>query len=210
MLLAELESQCEGEGDTMMMKTTFPRTALMALLCLAIPAFVHASVCTTGPPTGAWVCIDDITETMTGNFSGFDSGTTLFITQEGIGVLGNADFHGEYTSTDPNAPGLGVDQIFNYNMIEPGSTNVSDTLTFTLTGLGGGLVSVDLSFFSDSLDGIPPVAIPSGINVGENNVFHPLSDLAIAEYSTPEPGTLVMFGSGILGLAGMLRRKLKV
>jgi hypothetical protein len=26
--------------------------------------------------------------------------------------------------------------------------------------------------------------------------------------STPEPGTLVMFGSGILGLAGLLRRKL--
>lgn len=25
---------------------------------------------------------------------------------------------------------------------------------------------------------------------------------------TPEPGTLIMFGSGILGLAGMLRRKL--
>jgi hypothetical protein len=28
--------------------------------------------------------------------------------------------------------------------------------------------------------------------------------------TTPEPGTLVMFGSGILGLAGVLRRKFKV
>jgi hypothetical protein len=28
--------------------------------------------------------------------------------------------------------------------------------------------------------------------------------------STPEPGTLVMFGSGIIGLAGMLRRKFNV
>ena len=27
---------------------------------------------------------------------------------------------------------------------------------------------------------------------------------------TPEPGTLVMFGSGILGLAGVLRRKINL
>jgi hypothetical protein len=28
--------------------------------------------------------------------------------------------------------------------------------------------------------------------------------------ATPEPGTLVMFGSGIVGLAGMLRRKINL
>jgi len=27
---------------------------------------------------------------------------------------------------------------------------------------------------------------------------------------TPEPGTLVMFGSGVIGLAGLLRRKFNV
>jgi len=31
----------------------------------------------------------------------------------------------------------------------------------------------------------------------------------IRNTSTPEPGTLVMFGSGLLGLAGIIRRKLK-
>jgi len=28
--------------------------------------------------------------------------------------------------------------------------------------------------------------------------------------ATPEPGTLIMFGSGILGLAGVLRRKINL
>ena len=28
--------------------------------------------------------------------------------------------------------------------------------------------------------------------------------------STPEPGTLILFGSGIVGLAGIIRRKLNV
>src|ERR1017187_6459269 len=28
--------------------------------------------------------------------------------------------------------------------------------------------------------------------------------------TTPEPGTLIMFGSGIIGLAGMLRRKINL
>ena len=28
--------------------------------------------------------------------------------------------------------------------------------------------------------------------------------------TTPEPGTLILFGSGILGLAGVLRRKINL
>ena len=34
------------------------------------------------------------------------------------------------------------------------------------------------------------------------------SELAFSQYPVPEPGTLAMFGSGIVGLAGVLRRKL--
>ena len=30
------------------------------------------------------------------------------------------------------------------------------------------------------------------------------------EPTTPEPGTLIMFGSGVLGLAGLLRRKISL
>ena len=34
--------------------------------------------------------------------------------------------------------------------------------------------------------------------------------LDIGGSSVPEPGTLVMFGSGIIGLAGVLRRKINL
>jgi len=42
-----------------------------------------------------------------------------------------------------------------------------------------------------------------------NPSFNLLRD-GIASIASPEPGTLVMFGSGVLGLAGFVRRKLNV
>jgi hypothetical protein len=36
------------------------------------------------------------------------------------------------------------------------------------------------------------------------------AEFDLAPPTTPEPGTLVMFGSGILGLAGVLRRKINL
>ena len=35
-----------------------------------------------------------------------------------------------------------------------------------------------------------------------------LDNLTLTQNTTPEPGSLVLFGSGMLGLAGLLRRKI--
>jgi hypothetical protein len=45
-----------------------------------------------------------------------------------------------------------------------------------------------------------------GVGYGTNGIFY--ADMSVN--STPEPGTLIMFGSGILGLAGVLRRKINL
>jgi PEP-CTERM motif len=43
---------------------------------------------------------------------------------------------------------------------------------------------------------------------GGNNVDY--VDPLVSGHFAPEPGTLVMFGSGVIGLAGLIRRKLSV
>ncbi len=57
------------------------------------------------------------------------------------------------------------------------------------------------------------LASPGGLLavLGGNNVIYadPLVSGSFGS-STPEPGTLVMFGSGVIGLAGLLRRKFSV
>ena len=47
-------------------------------------------------------------------------------------------------------------------------------------------------------------------NNGANDIGAILDNVSIVSVPTPEPGTLALFGSGILGLAGMLRRKINL
>jgi hypothetical protein len=59
----------------------------------------------------------------------------------------------------------------------------------------------------------------SGVQMGTEPLtgfqtgFSPLVEgmsFNFAQTIVPEPGTLVMFGTGVLGLAGLLRRKMNV
>jgi hypothetical protein len=47
-------------------------------------------------------------------------------------------------------------------------------------------------------------------NSPNDNIGSILDNVSIVSVPTPEPGTLALFGSGILGLAGMLRRKISL
>ena len=108
---------------------------------------------------------------------------------------------------------------------DPGATVLSDLLRFENgVTLPGGQVDTVMFYFSQA--GGPSLAdtgFPSVINPNDGgglfewqvggvsgfdwypggNVYHGISD-------TPEPGTLLMFGSGIAGLAAMLRRKINL
>jgi PEP-CTERM motif-containing protein len=60
---------------------------------------------------------------------------------------------------------------------------------------------------------IPPYDLAGGnwtIEVDPDGPDGPDTEPDPSPTPTPEPGSLVMFGSGIMGLAGLLRRKINV
>jgi hypothetical protein len=90
---------------------------------------------------------------------------------------------------------LGAQEISTNTITNPGQTVtpwVLDTLTFTATA-----ATESLSFMADgSPGGVPSFALLDGVTVSS-----PTSP-------TPEPGSLILLGTGLAGIAGVLRRKL--
>ena len=110
-----------------------------------------------------------------------------------------------------------------------------DVVRFNPAGTGGPTYPPSLLFYSDNLGGFdslgdtpsPPgalyanvVSIPEVGPEGNNGAFYTPTDgqpgfvlgFAVSYHlvsDTPEPGTLGLFASGLIGLAGVIRRKLK-
>jgi hypothetical protein len=127
-----------------------------------------------------------------------------------------------------NPPGLVVGDVL---MSDPGCGGcLSDVVRFNPDGT--------LVFYSDNTDGanagadtgLPTAFYPINVSIPEvgdvgqvqyaiyipgagmpgyvAGAFAPIEYTFISD--TPEPGTLVMFGSGVLGLVGLLRRKINL
>jgi PEP-CTERM motif len=170
------------------------------------------------------VSIDDRTDSPTGSVTADSSNAigslAIVTTPEGAGVLGVVDPAFEYLSTDTaNVPAPGNSFTLNYNIFEPNSTILSDTLSITVSGhtpafTGDDNVSVDIHFRSDSTDEIPFTALQSASTIFETGGFQTvssgLSDLTVKFASdVPEPASLGLFGSALIGMAVLGRRKRK-
>ena len=97
-------------------------TTLVVMSLLAGPA--------AATPVGTTLLVDDFGEQPLGlHLSGPTvENSSIQITQEGIGVLGGADAHFEYTTTDANPPAVGQTLTFNFNIYEDNAhTILSDT-----------------------------------------------------------------------------------
>jgi hypothetical protein len=106
----------------------------------------------------------------------------------------------------------------NFTLTEIGGngTILSGTISNILSGvqLGGGFDIVDLSvsFASLPADFAAFLGTPSGFAANTNIYIQGSTGQSIDVniQPVPEPATLLLFGSGLLGLGGLVRRKLNV
>lgn len=173
---------------------------MTGLVALALAGPINA------PASAAVITISDIDEanSPTGTAVGFEP-TTLnvhsVLENAATGTIGLFDVHGEWTATNPLAPG--VVQVFNFNMNDPvsdGPICCSDTLGITLIGQsaanGGPNMSLDLHFRSDLEGPLDPLA--NGELTGET-VHFSMFDLtvdAVSDVGAPGP----IAGAGLPGL----------
>jgi PEP-CTERM motif len=94
---------------------------------------------------------------------------------------------------------------------------VDEISLIPVKSLGGGLELYHYNFYLENTsDGTTPnnfTLLWNGVDVGPTLVnaqaFPYVGIFGNVAGTTPEPGTLILLGTGILGLAGTLRRKLK-
>jgi hypothetical protein len=205
------------------------RVMLLALVALALPTVVVADVLSTGtfiPTTGncpSPTCRSTVQRDSTGGFAAgnfqaqvagtaltiqistgtLHAGTSGLTTGCVIGTLptGMCTFLTGIVDIHPGTPG-----VIRLPVIDGAVTKTTTTATITALlvpssttaamGLGPGVVfNIDFA----PCTGCPPA--PANIN-------RLLSGTALV--GTPEPGTLCLLGTSVIGLAGMARRRLRL
>jgi hypothetical protein len=77
-------------------------------------------------------------------------------------------------------------------------------LDFSGIGFSVGTTGYESSFYYDNTDN------PGTYRLFDNNNFtEPLDSFTVTPVAAPEPDTLILFGSGLLGMFGLIRRQLQ-
>ncbi len=198
------------------------KVCLAALVILALPMFSFATVLTFGP-----LCSGSCVGTLLGNYGGFTWSGDMY-------AVGNGYYDSTYGNTY-GAPSGGAayngfgDDGTTLTSATPFTFNGADFSTWAENDDYASFSSLNVTVFAfdssmnflggcgQTLSAFGYNFMPCDIANVSELVFH--NDIGTSGHwwlmddftyngTTPEPGTLLMFGSGVLGVAGMIRRRL--
>ena len=189
------------------------RTSLLLVVMLALMAFG------AGQAFAASITYTEqaVATGTIGSDSFFDVFVTISMTGDTTNVVGGGGFFQNFGTMTINIPGIGLATF-------TGNTAVFDNQSALTVGmadytLGGSILdTVDNAFATyDLMTAIGPITnspffrpdLTYGTTLGGLN-FTQMGDATFTASTIPEPSSLLLLGSGIVGLAGVLRRKLSL
>lgn len=184
------------------------RVVLLALLALAVPTVALAD----GFDFGGNQALS-----LTSSLGGLKTGTILSATTNlssvngvGTGISGNIVVTTGAIASEACPTGI-TGSCFGFsggNVSVTGSAIFSDSLTGGLVVKNGNTLTITASLMGPGISGSSNVSVNFKLN--KNGTFTVSSGSSdITGTTTPEPGTLGLLGTGLIGLAGVVRRKLR-